>query len=100
MDLSDDTVQQHAEADRRAVGPPILVEMATWSRAGRLDWWVKERRELCGRVRGAEVVNGGSELLIFVPRGANDRVRWSQGYRMPTRSTTVRAVPTMVIRAV
>ena len=53
MDLSDDEVQQRAGADRRVVDPPIQVDTATWSTAGRLDWWVKERREWWGRVRGA-----------------------------------------------
>ena len=38
MDLSDDEVQQHAEADCRAVDPPIEVEMAAWSNAGGLRW--------------------------------------------------------------
>ena len=36
------------------VDPPIQVEMATWSKAGRLDWWVKDRQEWFGRVRGAD----------------------------------------------
>jgi hypothetical protein len=45
---------QFAEADRREVNPPIPVDMATWSKAGRLDWWVKERQEWLGRVRGAD----------------------------------------------
>ena len=54
MDLSDDELQQHAEADRRAVDPPIQVEMATWSQAGQLDRWVKERQQWLGRVRGAD----------------------------------------------
>jgi hypothetical protein len=54
MDLSDDDVQQFAEADRREVDRPIQVETATWSKPGRLDWWVKERREWWGRVRGAD----------------------------------------------
>jgi hypothetical protein len=53
MDLSDDEVQQRAGADRRVVDPPIQVDTATWSTAGRLDWWMKERREWWGRVRGA-----------------------------------------------
>jgi hypothetical protein len=44
---------QYSEADRRAVDPPIKVEMATWSQAGQLDWWVKERQQWLGRVRGA-----------------------------------------------
>jgi hypothetical protein len=37
MDLSDDEVQQHAEADRREIDPPMQVETAAWSRAGQLD---------------------------------------------------------------
>jgi hypothetical protein len=54
MNLSDDEVRQRAEADRREVDPPIQIEAATWSRAGQLDWWVKERREWWGRVRGVD----------------------------------------------
>jgi hypothetical protein len=54
MDLSDHDVQQFAEADRREVDPPIQVETATWSKAGQLDWWVKERQEWWGRVRGPD----------------------------------------------
>jgi hypothetical protein len=54
MELSDDEVEQHAAADRREVDPPIEVKMATWSRAGQLDWWVKDRQEWWGRVRGAD----------------------------------------------
>jgi hypothetical protein len=53
MDLSDYEVQQRAEADRREVDPPIQVETAI-SKAGQLDWWVKERREWWDRVRGAD----------------------------------------------
>ena len=52
MDLSTD-LTQFAEADRRDVDPPIQVEMTTWSNASQLDWWVRERREWWGRVRGA-----------------------------------------------
>jgi hypothetical protein len=51
---SDDEVQQHAEADRREANPSIQVETATWSKAGQVDWWVKQRREWWGRVRGAD----------------------------------------------
>ena len=40
------------EPDRRDVIPPIEVESATWSPGGTLDWWVKERQEWLGRVRG------------------------------------------------
>jgi hypothetical protein len=54
MDLSNGEVQQHAEADRREVDPPIQVESATWSPGGQLDWWVKERQEWWGRVRGVD----------------------------------------------
>jgi hypothetical protein len=54
MDLSDDDVQQFAEADRREVDPTVQVETATWSNAGQLDWWVKERQQWLGRVRGAD----------------------------------------------
>jgi hypothetical protein len=54
MDLSDEDVKEFAEADRREVDPPIQVDMATWSTVGQLDWWVKERQEWWGRVRGAD----------------------------------------------
>jgi hypothetical protein len=40
--------------DRREVDPPIEVESATWSAGGTLDWWVKERRQRLGRVRGPD----------------------------------------------
>jgi hypothetical protein len=43
---------QYGEADRQAVDPPVEVQVATWSAAGTLDWWVRERREWFGRVRG------------------------------------------------
>jgi hypothetical protein len=36
---------QYGEADRREVDPPVEVEIATWSAAGTLDWWVKERQQ-------------------------------------------------------
>jgi hypothetical protein len=54
MDLSDADLEHIAEADRRVVDPPIPVDVATWSTAGQLDWWVKERQEWLGRVRGAD----------------------------------------------
>jgi hypothetical protein len=54
MDLSDADLQQLAAADRRAVDPPIEVQSASWSPGGTLDWWVKERQEWWGRVRGAD----------------------------------------------
>jgi hypothetical protein len=45
---------QYGEADRRPVDPPIEVEVATWSAAGTLDWWVKDRQQWLGRVRGRD----------------------------------------------
>jgi len=72
MDLSDADVQQRAEADRREVDPPVKVETAVWSKAGQLDWWVKERQQWLARVRGKDG-NGGSGLLIFVQRAAHDQ---------------------------
>jgi hypothetical protein len=37
-------VRQRAVADRREADPPIQVQTAMWSRAGQLDWWVKDSR--------------------------------------------------------
>jgi hypothetical protein len=45
---------QYGEADRREVDPPVEVQVAIWSKAGRLDWWVKERQQWLGRVGGAD----------------------------------------------
>jgi hypothetical protein len=45
---------QYSEADRRQVDPPVQVEAAAWSPGGTLDWWVRERREWFGRVRGPD----------------------------------------------
>jgi hypothetical protein len=45
---------QYGEADSREVDPPIEVESATWSAGGTLDWWVKERQQWLGRVRGPD----------------------------------------------
>jgi hypothetical protein len=54
MDLGEGDLTQRATPDRREVHPPIQAEMATWSKAGQFDRWVKERREWWGRVRGAD----------------------------------------------
>jgi hypothetical protein len=57
MNLSDDDLEHRAAVDRREIDPPVQVEAATWSSAGQLNWWVKERRprvEWWGRVRGAD----------------------------------------------
>ena len=65
--MRDFDLSQYGEADRRAVDPPIEVEAATWSAAGTLDWWVKERQQ-CGWGGYAVLtdVNAGSKPLIFV----------------------------------
>ena len=44
------------------------VGAATWSAGGSSTGGWEERQQWLGRVRGAEDVNGGSELLIFVRR--------------------------------
>jgi hypothetical protein len=44
----------YAEADRRPVDPPVEVQLATWSPAGTLDGWVKERQQWLSRVRGPD----------------------------------------------
>jgi hypothetical protein len=77
MDLNDHELQQRAAADRREVERPIQVETATWSSAGLLDWWVKDRQEWFGRVRGADGRQRWSGLLIFVPRAAHNVTRES-----------------------
>jgi hypothetical protein len=42
---------QRDQIDRLEVKPPIEVESATWSAAGELDYWIKERHEWWGLVR-------------------------------------------------
>jgi hypothetical protein len=54
MSAKDLDPSQYEEADRREVDPPIQVELAMWSPGGQLDWWVKERREWFGRIRGED----------------------------------------------
>jgi hypothetical protein len=51
---------RYAAQGRREVDPPIAVESATWVAGGTLDWWVKERLEWFGRVRGKD----GRQLRI------------------------------------
>jgi hypothetical protein len=51
MDLD---LTHYGETDRREVDPPIPVESATWTPGGTLDWWVKERQQWLGRVRGPD----------------------------------------------
>ena len=45
---------QRQESERREVKPPIAVESATWTAAGELDYWVREKAEWWGRVRGPD----------------------------------------------
>jgi hypothetical protein len=40
--MQDYDPEQKDPKDRREVDPPIEVQVATWSAAGTLDWWVKE----------------------------------------------------------
>jgi hypothetical protein len=47
-------IDQLRPEDRREVDPPIEVQVATWSAAGQLDWWIKERQQWIGRVRGPD----------------------------------------------
>jgi hypothetical protein len=59
----------------REVAPPIEVETATWSQAGQLDWWVKERHEWWGVVANSRAArditqdslgNGWIKIIIHV----------------------------------
>src|SRR5829696_6455858 len=61
---------QYSEADRRAVDPPVEVQVATWSPAGTLDWWMKERREWTGRVRGDKPASGNFTAGVASSRGS------------------------------
>jgi hypothetical protein len=54
LNMRDLDPSQYGEADRREVNPPAEVQVAKWSAAGTLDWWVRERREWFGRVRGPD----------------------------------------------
>jgi hypothetical protein len=54
LPMEDFDPSQYLEADRREVDPPVEVQVATWSVAGQLHWWVTERREWLGRVRGSD----------------------------------------------
>jgi hypothetical protein len=67
-------VNDYAEADRREVNPPIEVESATRPAGGMLDYWVKERQQWWGRVRGPNGRQKWIKLLIFIRRKrADDR---------------------------
>jgi hypothetical protein len=76
MDLSNDDLEQRAAADRREVDPPIQVDTAMWSKAGQLDWWVKDRKEWFAGYEARTAGNGGSELLSFVRRSGHSHDSW------------------------
>jgi hypothetical protein len=68
---------QYSAADRREVDPPIAVETATWSNAVQLDWWVKERQEWWGRVRGCRrpsTAIGSLTAKVCVAAAANAHI--------------------------
>jgi hypothetical protein len=54
-----------AEADQREV------QVATWSSAGQLDWWEKDRQEWWGRVRGADGRQRWIKAADLRPRAAH-----------------------------
>lgn len=45
---------QRDQNERRPVDPPMPVESAAWEPAGELDYWVREKGEWWGRVRGPD----------------------------------------------
>ena len=49
-----DQYGERDQKERREVSPPIAVESAAWSPAGELDYWIRERFEWWGRVRGPD----------------------------------------------
>src|SRR5215204_5976849 len=57
---------QREQKDRREVKPPIEVNSATWSAAGQLDYWVKERQEWWAECAVQTDIRCGSKLLTFV----------------------------------
>ena len=72
MELSNDDLEQFAEADRREVDPPIQVETATWSTAANSIGGVKERQEWWGRVRGADGRQRWIRAVDLRPAGQRD----------------------------
>jgi hypothetical protein len=57
---------QEAEADRRAVDPPIEVESATWSAGARATRGLRKASSGWVGYAGQTVASGGSKPLIFV----------------------------------
>jgi hypothetical protein len=54
MNVMFDQYGERDQQERRVVQPPIAVESAKWSAVGELDYWVMERHEWWGRVRGPD----------------------------------------------
>jgi hypothetical protein len=54
MNVMFDQYGERSQQDRREVQPAIAVESATWSAVGDLDYWIKERHDWWGRVRGPD----------------------------------------------
>lgn len=89
-DLSEDVAHQQAAdlnvvfyqygqrrgEDRREVTPPIEVESATWSPGGKLDYWVKERQQWWGRVRGPDGHEVWISAQISAQPNKTDAERW------------------------
>jgi hypothetical protein len=97
VDLSDDDLQRLPAADRREVNPPVQVDVASWSKAGQLDYWVNDwvndRRG--GGWAGSEVItvaNGGSKLLICVQRAAKPAESIDDTYKIDRHFKQVLAV--------
>src|SRR5215207_10096027 len=57
---------QRDEKHRRQVSPPIQVESATWTAAGKLDYWVRDGSVWWAVSAGPMVTTSGSKLLLFV----------------------------------
>jgi hypothetical protein len=70
----------YSDEDRLVVDPPVQVEIATWTHAGQLDYWVKTGSGNGGsgsdgfRVRTAS--SGGSGLVIYVLWAAQRHNCW------------------------
>ena len=56
---------QRSPDDRRQVSSPVPVELAAWTTAGELDYWVRDQSEWWGRVRRQTAIRSGFVLWIF-----------------------------------
>jgi len=82
------------------------METATWSRAGTLDWWVKERRprlEWLGRVRGADGKQWSIKAVDLRParnHGHDLPLEWLGRVRGPMASSSRSKLLIFVPRAI